>query len=117
MHDVLLKCLRREPYKSKSDHFSLVIAPCPQWQHVVAGGSAELCGILGGVSGVSLKADPVTKIMRSLTHAVGDLHPLELCSPHPASFSGVLPEDSSLAAMEDSEVNPGAISDSLVYLM
>lgn len=77
-------------------------APCPQWQHVFAGAGAELRVILEGISGVSLKADPVTKVMPSLTHAVRDLHPLELCSPHPASSSGVLPEDSSLAAMEDS---------------
>lgn len=91
--------------------------PRPQWQHVVAWAGAELRGILGGVSGVSLKADPVTKVGPSMAHAVEDLHPPELCSPHPASTSGVLSEESSLAAMEEPQLIPGAISDSLVYLM
>lgn len=37
--------------------------------------------------------------------------------PPPASFSGVLSEENSLTAREDTEVISGAIFDHLVYLM
>lgn len=57
-------------------------------------------------------------VSSSLAYALRDLHPSEFYSPPPpASFSGVLSEENSLTAREDTEVISGAIFDHLVYLM
>lgn len=120
-----LKCFRPEPYKSKSVYFSASAWYTPPVPLQICSTCRDWCWAPWHL-GWCLKDVPQGRPCHCGRSSCGtcsgdfhspDLHHALYPSQPPASSSGVVAEESSLAAMEDTQVFPGAISDHLVYLI